>query len=112
MLGNIVILACLILSSTARSGDQNAGVANASDGETGPYKTLYYSRVVSDLAKFTALLTRLDQGDYKTTKNVMILSLKGDLRVIGLETNYPWSEDQKKALSLAQDYLKQDESKK
>ena len=83
---------------TARSAD-NAQNDNA-------YKDLYFSRVSADLAKFTAILERLDQGDTNTARNVMVSYVKGDLKMLTLETNYTLSKEQRQAITFAEKYLK------
>jgi len=69
------------------------------------YRSLYYSRLVVDLSTSTALLKRLEQADYKTVTNVLINQIQHDLMTITQQTNSPWSEEQTKAISFAQDYL-------
>jgi hypothetical protein len=94
------IFLCLPLTSTSRESNKPDSMAEL-------YKQLYFSHLAADLGLNTAVLTRMDQGDYKTAKNVMLLRLKTDLDRMNSETNYPWSEQEKKAKTLAEQYLSQ-----
>jgi hypothetical protein len=91
----------LLLTFSSRSGETEKAALMAD-----LYKKLYFTRVASDAAMNTAVLNRIAQNDYNTATNVLILRVQADLQVMNMETNYAWSEQDKKAKAVAEEYLK------
>lgn len=94
------IFLCLSLTSNSRE-------SNKPDSMAGLYQQLFFSHLAADVGLNTAVLTRMDQSDYKTAKNVLLIRLKTDLDRMNSETNHPWSEQEKKAKTLAEQYINQ-----
>jgi hypothetical protein len=96
----------LLLTFTSKSGE-----AEKTATMTDVYKKLYFARVASDTAMNTAVLNRMALGDPATATNILEFRLKADVELMNSETNYAWSEQDKKAKALAEEYLKQNEKK-
>ena len=103
------IVTAVIFLSVALSS--KSGGTNNAALDTALYQRLYFGQLTSGLAMNTAVLTRMDHGDYQTAKNVLIISLKSDLDRMNLETNHPWSDQDKKVKALVEQYLKQNGTK-
>jgi hypothetical protein len=99
-----------MISKVTSSGQVKSGSAGQPGEDAITYKKLYWSKVVADLSMNTAVLKRIDQGDYQTAKKVLMLRLNSDLQLIASVTNYPWSEEENKARELAEQYRKQHEN--
>ena len=78
----------------------------ARSAEQSGYVDLYRWQLVANAVTYTALLQRLDRGDSETVKRVLFKELETDLSRINLQTNYLWSEDQKKSIAYAEVYMR------
>jgi hypothetical protein len=102
---------CLLAASSVVSRQQPADKPDDSRFRAEMYKRLYLGQVTANLSMHSALIERMNQGDYKSVKGVLLADLKAGLERVGRETNYPWSEDQKKAQAMAEKCVKENEKK-
>lgn len=105
------VLLFFVIARPEWTQGQSTGNPNRNEGSEDVYKRLYLGELAADAAVETAILQRLDQGDYQTVKNVMFGRLKVDLMMIKLQTNFSWTEEQKKGIQLAEQYRAQKEKK-
>jgi hypothetical protein len=102
---------CLLAASSVVSRQQSADKPDDSRLLAETYKKLYVTRLAADLAVQSLLVDKIKDGDYPSAKNLLLIRLKADLAIVGAETNYAWSDDQKKAQAMAEKCLKENENK-
>lgn len=104
--GIIVSFLFLLLTFKSRSGEAEKAATMVE-----VYKKLYFGQIAADVGISTAVLTRMAQGDYNTATNVLALHLKGELMIMNSNTNYEWSDQEKKVKAMAEEYLKRFDKK-
>lgn len=100
---NIITLTLIVFSGAFCLSVLHSATTPLTDVST--YEDVYYARIAADLSKFTGLSKRMDQKDYKTVQEVMLVLLKQDLSIIKSKTNYAWSAEEQKSIAMAKDYV-------